>query len=127
MPSMRHLTHFIVLVAFVLAAISPACKFVSGDMGGGSLIEICTLEGIKLLPDGRLPPLQNQTQSQDDHKKTFSDCVFCFARDHSKAMYNDVFSLAFALIITLRDASAIDPKALIFSVYPFYQSRAPPV
>lgn len=65
--------------------ISPACKFISGEQ---SFIEICTdddeIKRITLAEAGFDEP-----QHDHQHDKAESDCLFCFASSHGKALKAD--------------------------------------
>lgn len=74
----KFLLNFIMMLAFIGAGISPACKFVSGQM-----VEICGPNGIEIvrLNTDQLPP------GTQDHKSLDEQCAFCFAGAHIKTVY----------------------------------------
>lgn len=72
------LLNLLVLLAFIGAGISPACKFMSGEM-----VEICGPNGIELvqLNASDLPP------DAPEHDPSQSDqCAFCFTGSQIKVM-----------------------------------------
>lgn len=74
----RFLLNLFVLLAFIGAGISPACKFISGG-----IVEICGPNGIEtvlLSDDGQ--PLE--TPAHDTAKA--DQCAFCFTGSQIKAM-----------------------------------------
>ncbi len=75
---MKRFIHCLVILAFLTVGISPACKFISGQMVD---LEICTPEGlqtIQIAADKTPEP-----QKPQKHQKT-DDCAFCFAQTHLK-------------------------------------------
>lgn len=74
----RTVLHAFLILAFILAGVSPACKFISGQM---SVMEICGFDGPKLVVVD-----STQIPDQDPHKKlAMDDCAFCFAQGTQKA------------------------------------------
>jgi hypothetical protein len=111
------LLHVFLVLAFITAGISPACKFISGQ---SNLIEICTSDGIKtvMVPGDQAP-------DSEDHKKS-NDCAFCFTSTNIKTAKAAtieviVFASAAQPILASRDASV---QQETFSPY---TSRAPPI
>ncbi len=74
---MKNFLHIFVLISFVLAGISPACKFISGQT---KQIEICSYDGMKTIT---VADTQAPADKKNDHKKS-DDCGFCFAQSHLK-------------------------------------------
>ncbi len=75
--------HLFFILAFVLAGISPACKFISGEK---SFMEICFSDGSlkRIEVPAEYNALlakagQTQQKQQDGHNKN-ADCAFCFAQ-----------------------------------------------
>ncbi|MBK6896348.1 MAG: hypothetical protein IPH06_07135 [Alphaproteobacteria bacterium] len=75
--------HLFFILTFVLAGISPACKFISGEK---SFMEVCFSDGS--LKRVEVPAEYNallakagqtQQKQQDGHHKN-ADCAFCFAQ-----------------------------------------------
>ncbi len=73
---MKNFLHILVLISFVLAGISPACKFISGEM---KQVEICSYDGMKTITVAD----QKAPDDKHEHKKS-DDCGFCFAQSHLK-------------------------------------------
>lgn len=69
--------NFLILLAFISAGVSPACKFISGQ---SNLVEICGVDGIKTirLAADELPP------EPVHHDKVSEGCEFCIAGAHVK-------------------------------------------
>ena len=77
--------HFFLIVGIITISISPACKFVSGDM---SLMEICTPFGIQkiaLSQDGTNAPVPTERGTTLSEK-----CAFCFSTQTQKIASADV-------------------------------------
>ncbi|MBI4030624.1 MAG: hypothetical protein HY370_03015 [Proteobacteria bacterium] len=69
----RFIIHAFLIAALLTGAISPACKFIRGEVK--SVIEICTLYGLKKI-EWRAP---GPVPQKDEQHKAASDCAFCFA------------------------------------------------
>ncbi len=91
--STRNFIQILAILSLVLAAASPACKFISGQ-----LIEICAADGTLqtiIAPEGLAPP--QLPAKQDEHKKS-DPCVFCFSQTHTHlALAHCVVLALFAL------------------------------
>jgi hypothetical protein len=76
---MRNLLYILIILSFVLAGLSPACKFISGQT---QQIEICSYDGIKTvtIADKQVP------DNRDHEHKSSQDCAFCFAQSNLKLM-----------------------------------------
>lgn len=74
---MKNYLHILVILSFILMGISPACKFISGQV---QEIEICTYEGIKTVKIAA----HGEEMPADDHHKKSEDCGFCFAQSNLK-------------------------------------------
>ncbi len=74
----KFLLNLIMMLAFIGAGISPACKFISGE-----LVEICGPNGIETvrLAADEIPP-----DAPDHHKSASEQCAFCFTGSHIKTM-----------------------------------------
>lgn len=68
----RFLLHLLLIAALFGGAVSPACKFVRGEI---SLIEICTPDGLKTVPAERPAP-----------HKPGKECPFCLAHHKMKSV-----------------------------------------
>lgn len=96
---MRFYMNAFLVVVLVLAGVSPACQFISGQSGKG-LFEICmpaslwqdkeTAAQIPLPPiafslagEDEQPQSDEQNQGHDPSMKQ-PPCAFCFAQDHVK-------------------------------------------
>lgn len=74
----KFLLNLVIMLAFIGAGISPACKFISGQM-----VEICGpngMETVRLNAD-QLPP-----EAPEQHKASADQCAFCFAGSHIKTV-----------------------------------------
>ncbi len=129
---MKHVSaktlHLFFILAFVLAGISPACKFISGEK---SFMEVCFSDGS--LKKIEVPAEYNaflakadpkQQQKQGSHEKS-NDCAFCFAQ--SSLAKNSISSAA---ILISPPGETLTIGAGTFSLRgtdrsPF-QSRGPP-
>lgn len=74
----KFLLNLIIMLAFIGAGISPACKFISGQM-----VEICGPNGVETvrLDADQLPP-----EAPSHHKEASEQCAFCFAGLHIKTV-----------------------------------------
>ncbi len=71
--------YVVLMVAMVMATVSPACAFVSG---GKSWIQICGADGsIRQVevPAAMDPFADPQPDTPQDHHQAQPDCAFCFA------------------------------------------------
>jgi len=77
--SNRFWLNCLVILAFIAAGVSPACKFISGQ---SQLVEICGVDGVKMvrLAAEELPP------ESEHHDKASSECAFCIASAHIKTV-----------------------------------------
>lgn len=114
----KFLLNLIIMLAFIGAGISPACKFISGEM-----VEICGPNGIEMvrLNAGDLPP------DAPDHDTAKTDqCAFCFTGSQIKGM--EVASL----VVQVPDVSYVSSEERIAAdlAYRAYRSatlpRGPP-
>lgn len=119
---MRFYAHLLVLVAFVLAGISPACQFVSGSAQAG-MQEICTLAGIKLLPNNPATPDAPDLPTQ----QTLKDCPFCFARDHQPALDLAQVIIPVPVYVTVGVRTHVPRSIVTESIAASFQPRGPPV
>lgn len=88
---MRHYLHILIILAFILSGISPACAFISGK---ASLdVEICTADGIKIV---KMPSSEQAPDDSDHAHQKKSDCGFCFAQSHLKLAKVDPVVLSIA-------------------------------
>lgn len=73
------------MLAFIGAGISPACKFISGQM-----IEICGPNGVETvrLAADELPP------EQQKHSSAEEQCAFCFTGSHIKTAAAPALTIA---------------------------------
>lgn len=74
----KFLLNLIIMLAFIGAGISPACKFISGQM-----VEICGPNGVETvrLNADQLPP-----ESPEHDKEASEQCAFCFSGSHIKTV-----------------------------------------
>lgn len=118
--------HIFLILAFVLAQISPACAFVSGKSG---LIEICAADGsLKTIAVDAKYAQSSQTSSPEKHKAhdRADDCGFCFAQAHIKklsAQQQDALPLISRTSVLRTGAGSIVYKSVDTD---FFQARAPP-
>ena len=79
---MRLFVHAILIAAFMLSGISPACKFLSGE---AFAMEICKPDGsivmLVMNPDGTVSEQEKPAQTHAD-----IDCAFCFSSSHLKIL-----------------------------------------
>lgn len=90
--------HLFFILAFVLAGISPACKFISGEK---TFMEICFSDGslkrVEVPEEYRiLTAKADKTPQNNGHAHKDSDCGFCFAQ--SSLSKNTLTSAAAILI-----------------------------
>lgn len=115
----KFLFNLIIMLAFIGAGISPACKFISGEM-----IEICGPNGIEMvrLNANDLPP---DAPQEHDTAKT-DQCAFCFTGSQIKVM--EVASV----VVQAPDLSYVSSERMVSAerVYRAYRSatlpRGPP-
>ena len=127
-PELRNLLNVILITAFVLSGISPACKFMSGN---AMLVEICKADGsveVVSLDFGATgnegAPIKN---TPADHQNMKNDCAFCFADSNIKTVAADDFNAILPLYNgqsgILKTRETIAKK----SANHLYAARAPPV
>ena len=116
---MARVIHFLLIIAFATAIISPACAFVSGK--GLRQIEICTAEGVQLIQ----VDAQGNKTTAPAHQTSKTDCAFCFTHSHAKAFIPDAGVI---LVKALNHYDSIEiPSAQLQSVITqSYIARAPP-
>lgn len=110
--------NLVLMLAFIGAGISPACKFISGEM-----VEICGPNGVEMvrLNADELPPT-----APDHHKQVSEQCAFCFAGSHIKT------AAAPPVIIKIPNLTHVAAERDVASAqaYSFYRSailpRGPP-
>lgn len=116
---MRPFVHFLVVCALILAGISPACAFISGQT---TIMEICTAQGVKQIT------INDPAPADTTHdKKSGDDCMFCFAQAHGKSLKADGFVAIFAPAAA---QDTVDLRRAPFAQTAFYNPhapRAPPV
>lgn len=78
----RFFLHLLLIAALFGGAVSPACKFVRGDI---PLIEICTAGGLKTVPADKSAP----------HKQG-KECPFCLAHHKIKSVHGSAVTVTFA-------------------------------
>lgn len=84
----RFFFHLALIVALMTGAVSPACKFVRGEV---SLIEICTAFGLKTV---ELPSSQQKLPLH----KIAKDCLFCLAHHNIKSIKADAQEVKFSAV-----------------------------
>ena len=108
-----------IMLAFIGAGISPACKFISGQM-----VEICGPNGVETV---RLDADQLPSEAPENHKVASEQCAFCFAGSHIKTVS------AVPVIIKVPNLMRVAPERAIETeqAYSAYRSstlpRGPPV
>lgn len=106
------------MLAFIGAGISPACKFISGEM-----VEICGPNGVEMV---RLSADQLPSEAPEHQKTASENCAFCFAGAHIKTVS------AAPVIIKIPDVTHVAAEREISSAqaYSLYRSailpRGPP-
>lgn len=106
--TVRFFIHSFVIIALMLSGISPACAFLSGQVG---VIEICAADGSvktilvseELDPMGLLPG--------ENQKTIKSDCAFCMASGSLKG--NVVKEFAITLVSHPTGTLSIGPGSII--------------
>ena len=114
----------LMMICLVLATVSPACKFISGQ--ASSLIEICAADGSiqKIaVTDDFLPVTPIEKNKKHDHAN--EDCSFCFAQSHFSSLISAPPLLDLPDQATTRYESAALSREELFRSH--YQSRGPPV
>lgn len=66
--------HILILIAFVMGVLAPACGF--SWNGKFSLVEICTTEGIEM------KVVENGSSPNTPQHQASDDCQFCFQNAH---------------------------------------------
>ena len=107
------------MLAIVGAGISPACKFISGDM---TWMEICGVDGIKkvLVSGDDLPAGQEQEHAQTD------PCAFCLTHASVKTAPANpsIITAPYNNVVESYDYSRVDTIAAID--LSTINARAPP-
>ncbi len=116
---MEHKINLLVIFALILANVSPACAFISGQHS--SVIEICTADGVRTISVD-VPNSGNETEQE--HASS-SDCNFCFNQSLGKTFSNDG-SLVSTTIAFGDSASSYEAEAPQDFKKHVYIARAPP-
>lgn len=125
--AMRLFIHLLAIWGLVLATVSPACAFISGQ---GSVIQICGADGhVKTIKvSAALDP--TAPAPQDDKKQLQSladECAFCFSFGTMKGNAATAFTIMPAPPAELFVRSG--PGSIVFSSAPslgFYSTGPPP-
>ncbi len=120
--------HLFFILAFVLAGISPACKFISGEK---TFMEICFSDGslkrVEVPEEYRVLTAKAEKAPQNDgHAHKESDCGFCFAQ--SSLSKNTLTTTAAILISPPAQSVPLGAGSFAMAgaqVSPFH-SRGPP-
>lgn len=87
MVEIKKYMHIVLLAAFILSGVSPACKFISGD----GVMLICGADGSVKAADipeeflAYLPGQQRDNQQERNNAERMNgECGFCFASDNLK-------------------------------------------
>jgi hypothetical protein len=122
---MQRFLRYLVIICLVLAGISPACQFISGQ----SLMEICGADGnVKTAPIpeelAAYQPGADEQPPTDETHRDMPDCAFCFAQTHFSSLQA---SYAVVLPVDLADAPHSIFNAHIVAQASFtYEARGPP-
>ena len=123
---MRNLLNSLIIICFVLASVSPACKFISGK----GLMEICAADGSiqeMQIPEellAYLPADADVDNAPQEHRDMMQDCGFCFAQSNLSAFLTDTPGL---VILPLdRDGLDLYQSAYARHELRLYQPRGPP-
>lgn len=122
---MKRVMSVLLMMSFVLAGISSACKFVSGQ----NVMEFCFSDGtVQEMPVPEelaafMPGAQNDRQEQN--KPANSDCAFCFLAAHFDKLTPNTTSY----IETKRSHETLMAykETKLRAVFGAYHSRGPPV
>ena len=123
---MRNFLHVFLIFCFVLVSVSPACKFISGQ-----LTEICGADGsVKSMsvPQELLAFLPDQGDDQphdEDEHSLKQDCMFCFAHTHFQAALPTLETVQ--PLNMEREYFAHLNSDFIYRHARLYQPRGPPV
>lgn len=115
--------HALVILAVVMAGISPACAFISGN---SSVIQICAPDGSvqNIEVDASFDPFAEK-MPLSEHLEAMEQCSYCFNMDHAKAYdfsQQDLIFKALPRYVFVSSGTAL-PLGQDFN---FYQSRGPP-
>lgn len=120
--------HIFFVLAFVLAGISPACKFISGEK---TFMEICFSDGslkrVEVPEEYRVLTAKAEKTPEDrSHAHKDSDCGFCFAQ--SSLSKNTLTATAAILISPPAQSVPLGAGSFVVAgvkTSPFH-SRGPP-
>ena len=87
----RRYINLALMLAFMLAGISPACKFIAGAgnaHAASGFIEICTTDGLQTIAVTAAQNPESPQQPDEKFPAVGTDCLFCFAAAHAKALDN---------------------------------------
>ncbi len=124
MSAFKHFIYALVIAAFTLSGISPACDFISGNK---NFIEICAADGsLKTIALSNNGKLLDQSEESEHHSSTKNDCSFCFAQTHSKglSLTTSNFTTVFERLTNLQ--GSLSSYIQNTSLYRDHAPRAPP-
>lgn len=119
---MKKYIHCLVILAFLTVGISPACKFISGQM---SDIEICTPDGLKTIQVAQDQTPEPAKPDHENHKKQ-DDCAFCFAQSHLKLAKAEPPALHISVSFS-KSYNHVHRGGFHTARYSLSQPRAPPI
>lgn len=123
---MHRFLNSLIIICFVLASVSPACKFISGK----GFMEICAADGSiqeMQIPEellAYLPADADVDNEPQEHRDMMQDCGFCFAQSHFNGFLTDTARV-----------DVPEPEQIHFDLYRMaslwpelrlYQPRGPP-
>ena len=116
---MKHATHLLVLVCFVVGLMAPACGFAWG--GNYSVVEICTANGIesKVVESGDDPDAPTPHSMAEK-------CPFCLQKTKSDALAVDANTVSHAYAAHSYKIAALHTQFLKEQLYTAHTPRGPP-
>ena len=122
-PHFRIFLNALLIAAFMLAGISPACKFIAGE---AFAMEICKADGSVIIMVMNEDGTVTEEEKPSNDQRAGSDCAFCFASAHGKilATANDKLLALFETQTGLFARSADIARQ---SAHHLYAPRGPPI
>lgn len=119
MTALRPYIHGLFIFALILAGLSPACKFISGQY---EFMEICGFDGMKTVA---VEKTQN-TGDDTGHQYAQDECAFCFSHANVKVAVATLPALTSGPdLVTAADFPALPSTSAHHIPHPF-DARGPP-
>lgn len=112
----------LLIAAFLLAGISPACKFISGD---AFAMEICKSDGTVIIMTMNEDGSVTEEEKQSEHLDT--DCAFCFSTQNIKTLATADLKPSLALHQGQTGILATSAAIALVSANHLYAPRGPPL